>query len=368
MKIYLVGGAVRDQLLGIPVKERDYVVVGATISEMQALGFLQVGKEFPVFLHPKTKDEYALARTERKTSPGYKGFNVDSSKNVCLEDDLKRRDLTINAMAIDEETQQLVDPFHGQADLAQKILRHVSGAFIEDPVRILRVARFYARYAHLGFYIADETLALMKKMVASGEVNALVPERVFKEFERALGEKNPENFFEALAWCNALTVLFPEITLDSKGMRSLAASTVFTSDSCIRFAVLCHTLAKPSILLLSKRFRMPNAYQTLALLTAEFHQTALLSKQLSADELLDFFLRLDVFRREDRFKKLLIACEIIAHINDVHFDTRYLLEALKVAKSVNVQELLKQGLSGDQLAKELKKLRQEKIKSWLKNL
>lgn len=189
MKIYLVGGAVRDKLLGLPVTEHDYVVVGATVQDMLDLGYKQVGREFPVFLHPKTNDEYALARMERKVSPGYTGFEFDTSPLVTLEEDLERRDLTINAMAQDLETGEIIDPFQGQKDLADKVLRHVSKAFAEDPVRILRIGRFLARYANLGFTVHPDTIQLMQEMVRRGEVNALVAERVWKELDRALEEK-----------------------------------------------------------------------------------------------------------------------------------------------------------------------------------
>ncbi len=208
MKTYLVGGAVRDELLGLPVRERDWVVVGATAAQMLDLGYRQVGRDFPVFLHPETHEEHALARTERKTAPGYRGFVVHAEPDVTLEEDLLRRDLTINAMARDEAG-GLIDPFNGRADLEARLLRHVSPAFAEDPVRILRVARFAARFAHLGFRVADETRALMRRMVAAGEVDALVPERVWQEMERALGEGSPATFFEVLRDCGALAVLFP---------------------------------------------------------------------------------------------------------------------------------------------------------------
>ncbi|MBL8250581.1 MAG: multifunctional CCA tRNA nucleotidyl transferase/2'3'-cyclic phosphodiesterase/2'nucleotidase/phosphatase, partial [Candidatus Competibacter sp.] len=210
MTIYLVGGAVRDELLGLPVKERDWVVVGATPEELLARGFQPVGKDFPVFLHPRTREEYALARTERKTAPGYYGFDIRAGSEVTLEDDLLRRDLTINAMARDGQG-RLIDPYHGRRDLEARRLRHVSPAFAEDPVRILRLARFSARYAALGFQVAPETLALMRQMVASGEVDALVPERVWAETVRALGEIRPERFFETLRACGALARIFPEI-------------------------------------------------------------------------------------------------------------------------------------------------------------
>ena len=210
MEVYLVGGAVRDKLLGLPVHERDWVVVGARPEDLEKLGYMSVGKEFPVFLHPETKEEHALARLERKVAPGYRGFTTQFSPDVTLEDDLRRRDLTINAIA-EKPSGELVDPYGGQQDLQARVLRHVSEAFVEDPVRILRLARFAARFADLGFTVAQETLALMKQMVASGEVDALVPERVWQETERALGESRPDVFFQTLRDCGALAVIFPEI-------------------------------------------------------------------------------------------------------------------------------------------------------------
>ena len=210
MQIYLVGGAVRDKLLKRPFHERDWVVVGATPEAMLSLGYRQVGKDFPVFLHPESHEEYALARTERKMAPGYYGFNVHATPDVTLEEDLLRRDLTINAMA-EQHDGTLVDPFNGQQDIKDRVLRHVSPAFSEDPVRILRLARFAARFAHLGFTIAEETMMLMREMVESGEVDALVAERVWAELDKALGEQSPSRFFEVLRECGALARLFPEI-------------------------------------------------------------------------------------------------------------------------------------------------------------
>jgi len=210
VKTYLVGGAVRDKLLGRTVRERDWVVVGATPEQMKALGYRQVGRDFPVFLHPETHEEYALARTERKTAPGYRGFEVHAAPEVTLEEDLQRRDLTINALA-EDETGEIIDYHGGLDDLDKRLLRHVSPAFAEDPVRILRVARFAARYAHLGFRVADETIGLMRRMVEDGEADALVPERIWQELEKALGERSPAVFFEVLRDCGALKVIFPEI-------------------------------------------------------------------------------------------------------------------------------------------------------------
>src|SRR5882672_3521892 len=210
MQVYLVGGAVRDRLLGRAVSERDWVVVGATPAELERAGFIPVGRDFPVFLHPKTKEEHALARLERKVGPGYRGFTTEYSPSVTLADDLRRRDLTINAMA-EDDAGHIVDPYGGQQDLAARVLRHVSEAFVEDPVRILRVARFAARYAPLGFRVADETLELMRRMVADGEADALVAERVWTETERALGEERPDVFIQVLRDCGALRVVYPEI-------------------------------------------------------------------------------------------------------------------------------------------------------------
>src|SRR5690349_1286787 len=210
MEVYLVGGAVRDRLLGLPVRERDWVVVGARPEDLERQGYTPVGREFPVFLHPQTKEEYALARLERKVSPGYRGFTTQFSPDVTLEEDLKRRDLTINALA-EAASGEIIDPYGGQRDLQARVLRHVSEAFVEDPVRILRLARFAARFAELGFTVAPETLRLMSEMVKSGEVDALVPERVWQETERALGEARPDVFFQVLKECGALAVIFPEI-------------------------------------------------------------------------------------------------------------------------------------------------------------
>src|SRR6185295_7390134 len=259
MEVYLVGGAVRDRLLGLPVKERDWVVVGARPEDLERQGYLRVGKEFPVFLHPDTREEYALARLERKVAPGYHGFTTEFSPEVTLEEDLQRRDLTINAMAEDMDG-RIIDPFNGQRDLEARVLRHVSDAFIEDPVRVLRAARFAARFAALGFTVADETRALMKRIVADGEMNALVAERVWQETERALGESRPEVYFETLRECGALAVVFPELAalygvpqpaqwhpeIDTgvHVMMALRLAAQMGQPLSVRFAVLAHDLGK----------------------------------------------------------------------------------------------------------------------------
>ena len=297
MKIYLVGGAVRDKLLGLPVQERDWVVVGATPQEMIDLGYKQVGKDFPVFLHPDSKEEYALARTERKTAPGYKGFAFHASPEVTLKEDLKRRDLTINAMA-ESPDGELIDPYGGQEDLQFGRLRHVSPAFAEDPVRILRVARFAARFGKMGFSVAHDTNALMRKMVEDGEVDHLVPERVWAELNKALATDAPERFFTVLHGCGALKVLFPEIESDytddsgthadpDKLPRALAAlrrGAELTRDTRVRFAVLLLSLHTDKTVeqriaaaeAICKRYRVPGEYQALSV-NAIRYETAITS-------------------------------------------------------------------------------------------
>lgn len=362
MKIYLVGGAVRDKLLGLPVKERDYVVVGADENEMLKLGYQQVGKEFPVFLHPKTREEYALARAERKTGPGYKGFAVDASKTVTLEEDLKRRDLTINAMAETDEG-ALVDPYHGKQDLDQKILRHVSEAFAEDPVRILRVGRFLARYACLGFSVAPETTALMKQMVSAGEVNALVAERVWKELERALGEKNPEKFFEVMQSCGAFEILFPAFDDQQQALKALTAASELSDDTTVRFAALLFAAEDTDAL--CRRFRAPNQYQQLAKMVHRFHAEAFTAKSASDEALLELFSKLDIFRRTDRFESFLLACQAVASVlAEKSYDADWLRACANAARSFPPQTLVEQGLDGAELAAQLKLKRREKIAEW----
>lgn len=343
MKVYLVGGAVRDQLLGYPVHERDWVVVGASPDDLLQKKFRQVGKDFPVFLHPETNEEYALARTERKSAPGYYGFECDFSTTVTLEEDLARRDLTINAMAMDE-TGQLFDPYNGQADLTNKILRHVSPAFVEDPVRVLRIARFAARYHHLGFKLADETRSLMYSMVKKGELSHLVPERVWQEWQRSLTEKNPEQFILTLRACDALRVVLPELNnlfgvpnpymyhheVDS-GVHTLLvlqAAVALSADPITRFAALVHDLGKaitpmqewpkhhgheergvPIIESLCARLRIPNEYRELAVRVSRYHLTIHRLYELRANTIVKLLDKNDAFRRPALFDSLLVACQ-----------------------------------------------------------
>lgn len=298
MKAYVVGGAVRDELLGLPVADRDWVVVGATPQEMVARGFKPVGKDFPVFLHPSTHEEYALARTERKSGHGYRGFMVYAAPDVTLEDDLRRRDLTINAMAKTEEG-TLIDPFHGRVDLEQGVLRHVSEAFGEDPVRILRVARFAARF---GFRVAEETAALMAEMVRSGEADYLVAERVWQEFSRGLLERHPERMFEVLGRCGLLAKLLPGLAPDTAALaRAAAANAPLT----VRFALLAWPLGAPRFSAVAEPLKLPNEVRELALAAARHRGALLAAHGADAGGLLALLKGTDAFRRRERFAELL---------------------------------------------------------------
>jgi len=319
VEIYVVGGAVRDELLGLPVQDRDFVVVGATPEEMVAAGFKPVGKDFPVFLHPKTHEEHALARTERKSGRGYKGFTVHSAPDVTLEQDLARRDLTINAIARGSDG-KLVDPYYGEKDLRAGVLRHVSSAFSEDPVRILRVARFAARFA---FRIADETMQLMKKMVDSGEADHLVPERVWQEFAKGLAEPHPGLMFEALERCGLRTRLLPELKSIPKNL---------SGPLPVRFTVLCWALAETEIKDLCERLRVPNDERELALLAC---RTKSLLSSTQAGDLLNLFKRADAFRRPERFALLLQA----AALAQPGFNPAKIDKALAAAAEVDAGEI-----------------------------
>ena len=306
MQVYLVGGAVRDELLALPAHERDWVVVGATPEELQRAGYRAVGREFPVFLHPDSSEEYALARLERKTGPGYRGFETRFSPEVTLEQDLQRRDLTINAMARAPDG-TLIDPYGGRHDLERRLLRHVSPAFVEDPVRVLRVARFAARLSALGFRLAPETRELMRFMVANGEINALVPERVWRELQRALGEANPEVFFDILQDCGALTVVLPELAWGATQRDALRRAVQISAEPSVRLAALLADMAPEKIRALCERLRVPNDYRELALLTARLHQRIADAATLDAAGVLDLLEAADAFRRPDRFELLLHA-------------------------------------------------------------
>jgi len=343
VKTYVVGGAVRDELLGLPVQDRDYVVVGSTPDEMARLGYKPVGKDFPVFLHPKTHEEYALARTERKSGRGYKGFTVHAAPDVTLEDDLRRRDLTINAMAKAEDG-ALIDPFGGKRDLENRVLRHVSDAFAEDPVRILRVARFAARFA---FAVAPETMALMKQMVASGEAGYLVPERVWQEFSKGLMEREPERMFEVLEACSLQKKLLPE----------LRERTGLSGTLPVRFARLCWLLKDPEAQALCARLKVPGEVRDLALLACRNRVALRASRLATPQALLELLKRTDAFRRPERFEALLE----VARRDVPIVDTTRLERARRAAAAIDAGAIAAQAASAADIARLIDERRIEAI-------
>ena len=396
MEIYLVGGSVRDQLLGLPIKDKDWLVVGSTVKEMLALGYQAVGKDFPVFLHPKTHEEYALARTERKSAPGYKGFIVHAAPDVSLEQDLIRRDLTINAIAQDKQG-NLIDPYNGQNDLKNKILRHVSPAFAEDPVRVLRIARFAARF---NFTIADETLQLIQQMVAKKELEHLVAERVWQELEKALATTKPSLFFMALRETTALKVLFPEIDLlfgvpqvekwhpeidtGLHVMMVLDQAAKLSDEITVRFAALCHDLGKGttaadilpqhtghearSIKLtksLCQRFRVPKEIASLAMKVAQYHTHIHRLFEMKPSTILNVIEALDAFRKPERFAHYLLAGEAdcrgrLGFENIIPAQIEAFKQCFKAAQSITAKEYIDQGLQGSAIATAM---RQERIRT-----
>jgi len=396
MEIFLVGGAVRDRLLGIDASERDWVVVGARPEDLEALGYQRVGRSFPVFLHPETGEEYALARTERKTGPGYRGFEVRADPSVTLEDDLRRRDLTINAIA-QRESGELVDPWGGQADLEARRLRHVSDAFREDPVRILRAARFAARFQDKGFELDDATVALMRDMVRAGEAAELVPERVWRETEKALAGSRPDVFYSTLRDCGALAVIYPEvdalfgvpqppehhpeIDCGVHLLLCLKAAAAISDDPEVAFAVLCHDLGKamtPAEVLprhigheqnsvaltekLCQRLGTPNRYRELAIQVARYHGQCHRAAELRPATRLKLLEALDAFRRPGRLEQFLTACMADARGRSGHEQDQYpqagiMRRAHAAASSVIARRLAEQGLSGAELGEALRRER-----------
>jgi tRNA nucleotidyltransferase (CCA-adding enzyme) len=400
MEIYLVGGAVRDELLGLPVGERDWVVVGATPEEMERRGFRSVGRDFPVFLHPDSGEEYALARTERKTAPGYRGFVVNAAPEVTLEEDLMRRDLTINAMARDAAG-RLIDPWGGLHDLEARVLRHVSPAFHEDPVRILRTARLAARLHELGFRVAPETLALMREMVAAGEADALVAERVWQETRAALQTARPDVFLEVLRESGALAAVFPELDalfgvpqparwhpeIDTGRhlLLTMRAAAALTPDPEVRFAVLLHDIGKGAtpreewpahhgheergvVMLrrLCERLRVPTAYRELAEIVARHHGLCHRALELRPGTVLKLLEGTDALRRPERFEKFLLACEADLKGRDglehaPYPQAAFLRRALAAAAAVEPGPLVAAGITGKALGERLQALRTEAI-------
>jgi len=401
MEVYLVGGAVRDEQLGLPVKERDWCVVGATPDELLSKGYRQVGKGFPVFLHPETNEEYALARTERKTGAGYHGFEFQTSPDVTLEADLSRRDLTINAMARDADG-NLIDPFDGMADLEHRVLRHISDAYSEDPVRILRTAKFKARFAELGFELAGETLDLMAQMVSDGEADALQADRVWQETEAALAGPNPHLYFQVLRDCGALAVVFPEldalfgvpqppqwhpeIDCGLHALMVLEQSAKLSDDVAVRFAALVHDLGKattakeklPShpgherrsvklVNKMSKRLPVPRACRELGVLVAEYHAHCHRAFELRPQTILKLLKEIDAFRRPERFQKFLLACEADARGRTGFEDkpypqAAYLERAGKKAGRVKADQEAETATNGAAIGAEIDKKRLEAIK------
>lgn len=403
MQIYKVGGAVRDRLLGKPVTDIDWVVVGATTEEMLAKGFRPVGADFPVFLHPKSGEEYALARTERKSGRGYGGFTFHASPEVTLEEDLIRRDLTINAMAEDANG-VLTDPYHGQLDLDARLLRHVSLAFAEDPLRVLRVARFAARYADLGFKVAPETLELMRQLSESGELQALTAERSWKEISRALMEQHPQVFIQVLRDCGALRELMPEVDtlfgvpqpevhhpeIDT-GVHTLSVlqqAALHQQPLTVRWACLLHDLGKgltpedewpqhiahehtglKLIKAVNERFKAPRDCQELALLVGQYHTHSHRALELRASTLLELLQSFDIYRRPQRFQEFIAACEMDAR-GRLGLESRpypqadYLRGAANVARAVAIQPLLEQGFKGPALGEALRLERLQALKAY----
>ena len=405
MQVYLVGGAVRDHLLGRPVKDNDWVVTGATPEDMIKLGYEQVGADFPVFLHPETHEEYALARTERKSGKGYQGFVCDFSSGVTLEDDLLRRDLTINAMAQADDG-SIIDPHNGQADLEARLLRHVSPAFQEDPLRVLRVARFAARFADAGFSVAPETLTLMKTMVEAGELEHLVAERVWTETQRALLEDQPAVYFQVLRECGALAAWFPEldalfgvpqpekyhpeIDCGRHALLSLEASVPMSSALSVRWAALIHDLGKAltpdsewprhfghekkgikPIRQLCQRLKCPNDPTSLALLSSEFHTHIHRAFELRPETLLKVFDQLDVWRKPERFEEFLLVCIADARgrtgFEDCAYpQADYVREALTEAQKITARDVIAEGVQGPAIRAALAEKRTASLTTWKK--
>jgi len=407
VKIYLVGGAVRDQLLNLPVKDRDWVVVGATPETLLQQGYQQVGKDFPVFLHPDTHEEYALARTERKSGSGYTGFTCYAAPDVTLEDDLQRRDLTINAIAYSAKG-EYIDPYHGIDDIHAKLLRHVSDAFSEDPLRVLRVARFAARFAPLGFTIAPETMSLMQEMTNSGELNALTAERVWKETEKALHSQAPQVYFEILHQCGALKILFPEINalfgvpapkkwhpeIDTgiHTMMVLAMASRLTDDIAVRFSALCHDLGKgvtpvenwphhhghgpagvPLVEALCQRYRIPNQIRDLAKLAAKYHDHLHRIERMRPSKIIRLFDAIDAWRKPERIDQLAIISEADARGRQGAENLPYpqgifFRQAFKIANQVDVKSIVSRGLKGNAIREALTKQREVAIIEWKSRL
>ncbi|WMY96245.1 MAG: multifunctional CCA addition/repair protein [Arsenophonus sp.] len=405
MKIYLVGGAVRDELLGLPVSDRDWVVVGAAPDDLIKLGFQQVGKNFPVFLHPKTHEAYALARTEKKIGIGYTGFSCYTKPNISIEDDLLRRDLSINAIAKNKNG-KLIDPYNGEEDIKNRLLRHVSHAFIEDPLRILRVARFAAKLAKQKFKIAYETEELMKKMVNQHELETLSAERVWSETKKALQTCSPDIYFQVLYNCGALAILFPEInTLFSiqeekslyneinvgvHTLNTLKKTALLTDNIDTRFAALCHDFGKifikenwpknfdygikgiPLIETMCNRLRIPNKMKKLAKLVAEFHQYIHHIYQLEPENVINLFDKINSWKNPDRINQLAIICEADFYKktkkkNFTYLQKKFFFEAFRVAQATSFKKIIQENIKGTELKDKITRQRIKTLNIWWRN-
>lgn len=359
METYLVGGAVRDEMLNMAVRERDWVVVGSSPQEMVDKGYRPVGKDFPVFLHPKTHEEYALARTERKTGKGYKGFTFHCASDVTLEQDLKRRDLTVNAMAKSADG-NIIDPFGGQKDLQAQLLRHVSSAFTEDPVRILRVARFAARFEK--FQVHPETYQLMREIVQSGEIDALVPERVSRELNTALSERTPERFFNVLTQCGAAAILFAELDSDQMDMAALNRAIEISEESDIRFAALLNKQCEASIQALCQRLRIPKSCTRLAIVTAKYAPVFQRILSATPETTIDLLEKLDASRRPPLFERFLLATQATLDDREIAASSKqYLVTAYQRTTAISAKPLFEKGYRGVELGKALHRRKVEAI-------
>lgn len=403
MKKYIVGGAIRDSLLHIPMQERDWVVVGATPQEMINYGYKKVGKDFPVFLHPNSREEYALARTERKSGNGYTGFTCYASPDITLEEDLHRRDLTINAIACDKNG-NFIDPYKGQEDIKKRLLRHVSEAFIEDPLRVLRVARFAAKFFHLKFSIVPETMSLMKKMI--NELTVISPERIWKETERALITNNPQVYFKVLRECGALKILFPEIdslfyiptTINKRHIKidsgihtllTLTTAARLSDDIAVRFSALCHDLGKVFIYKklfpryyahgtlglklvekLCNRIKVPNYICELAKIVTKYHYLIHNAEKISTNKLIKLLNVIDVWRKPERLEQVIIASQADANacmnFNYSYFQGNFLREAYRIISLINTKKIIEDGFKGINICKELYNRRKFLLKKWKK--
>ena len=401
MKIYLVGGAIRDEQLGLPINERDWCVVGAKPEDLLSKGYRRVGKDFPVFLHPKTGEEYALARTEKKVAPGYDGFTFQTSPDVSIDEDLKRRDLTINAMAKDNKN-NLIDPFDGMIDLRNKILRHVSDAFKEDPVRILRTAKFAARFLSLKFEIDPSTIKIMSEMVEDGEINSLIPDRIWKETQEALSGENPHIFFEVLNKCNALQILYPEITIDKNQQQSkhtkipstytldvLKKSAKISNVPEVRFAALVYRFLgsekldnnkallghkKENIIAIneiSRRLPIPSKYKDLALLVANSYKDYQQAFNLNPIAVMNLFEKLDAFRRPERLGNFLDSCEAIESMDKTSAQlelnqNKFLLDTFNAAISIATKDIINEEKNKIKISARIKNRRIHAIRAYKK--